>query len=58
MQLVSNAFIVSWLDEAKRASYLQKVRNYLDDVSADGKIRMHAELPRGYRASPAARLKP
>jgi adenosine deaminase len=30
VQLVSNAFTVAWLDEARRASYLERVRSYVD----------------------------
>jgi adenosine deaminase len=30
VQLVSNAFTVAWLDEARRASYLEKVKRYVE----------------------------
>jgi adenosine deaminase len=30
VQLVSNAFTVAWLDESRRASYLEKVRRYVE----------------------------
>ena len=29
VQLVSNAFTVAWLDEARRASYLERVNSYV-----------------------------
>jgi adenosine deaminase len=30
VQLVSNAFTVAWLDESRRASYLEKVKRYVE----------------------------
>jgi len=30
VQLVSNSFTVAWLDETRRASYLERVRSYVD----------------------------
>ena len=30
VQLVSNAFTVAWLDETRRASYLERVHSYVD----------------------------
>jgi adenosine deaminase len=30
VQLVSNAFTVAWLDETRRASYVQRLQTYVD----------------------------
>jgi len=30
VQLVTNAFTVAWLDETRRATYLERVRSYVD----------------------------
>jgi adenosine deaminase len=30
VQLVGNAFTVAWLDETRRASYLEKMHSYVD----------------------------